>query len=71
MSDKPKLPGKAVKPASYPKNGWIPLVSAFSQESSTEFSMSNIMPYFVTRCLKDTLPARNFKSVSKSADTLF
>ena len=35
VSDERKLPGEAVKPTSYPENGWIPLVSAFSQESST------------------------------------
>ena len=29
------------------------------------------MSYFVTRCLKDTLPAGDFESVSKSADNLF
>ena len=71
VSDELKLPGEAVKPASYPENGWIPLVSAFSQESCTEFTMSNIMSYFVTRCLKDALPAGDFKSVSKSAENLF
>ena len=71
VSDEPQLPSEAVKLASYPDNGWIPLVSAFSQESSTEFTMSNIMSYFVKCCLKDALPAGDFKSVSKSAENLF
>ena len=71
VSDEPQLSGEAVKPASYPENSWIPLVSAFSQESYTQFTISNIMSYFVTRCLKDALPAGDFKSVSKSAENLF
>ena len=64
------MPGEAVKPASYPENGWIPLVLPF-HKSSTEFTMSNIVSYFVTRCLKNALPAGDFKSVSKSAENLF
>ena len=29
VSDEPELPGEAVKPASYPENGWIPLILPF------------------------------------------
>ena len=33
--------------------------------------MSNIVAYFVTRTVKDLLPAGDFKSVNKSAENLF
>ena len=58
----------------------MPLISAFSSQDDPstadhhlphQFTMSNIMSYFVTRCLKDPLPAGDFKSISKSAENLF
>ena len=51
----------------------MPLISAFSSQDDPstanyhlphQFTMSNIMSYFVTRCLKDSLPAGDFKSIS-------
>ena len=42
-----------------------------SDDQVPQFTMSNIMTYFVTCCLKDSLPARDFKSISKSAENMF
>ncbi len=59
----------------YPDSGWIPIFSLDmdDHESSTDpqFTMSTIISYFVTRCLRDSLPAGDFKSISKSAENLF
>ena len=53
-----------LKPA-YPENGWLPLLSAYPQSTLStdqddevpQFTMSDIMSYFVTRCLEDSLPS--------------
>ena len=36
-----------------------------------DFCMSNIVSYFVTRTVKDHLPAEDFKAINKSAENLF
>ena len=67
-----------LKPA-YPENGWLPLLSAYPQSTLStdqdnevpQFTMSDIMSYFVTRCLEDSLPSGDFKSISKSSENLF
>ena len=41
----------------YPDDGWSPLVDFFSTDSCPEFNTSNIVTYFVTRTVKDLLPA--------------
>ena len=56
----------------YPESGWCSFTSTYRQEDSCpDFSMSQIVAYFVTRTVKDSLPAGDFKSVNRSAENLF
>lgn len=61
-------PGNMLK---YPENGWSPLDTFAQSDSCPVFNMSHIVAYFVTRTVKDSLPAGDFKSVNKSAENLF
>ena len=51
----------------------ISLTDALSPQSDfcPNFNMSHIVAYFVTRTVKDFLPAGDFKSVNKFAENLF
>lgn len=57
----------------YPENGWNSLtdLAALGRSLSADFNMSHIVAYFVTRTVKDSLPAGDFKSINKSAENLF
>ena len=63
-------PGVQLK---YPEDGWISLIDALGPQSDfcPNFNMSHTVAYFVTRTVKDFLPAGDFKSVNKSAENLF
>ena len=56
----------------YPDNGWTLFTNGFSQTNSCfNFGMSQIVSYFVTRTVRDSMPAGDFKSVNRSAENLF
>ena len=63
----------------YPESGWMSLLSFYAHDDQGSmddqaqplYTMSTIISYFVSRCLKDCLPAGDFKSISKSAENLF
>ncbi len=58
----------------YLDSDWIPIFSLDmdDHESSTDPQFtSTIISYFVTSCLRNSLPVGDFKSISKSAENLF
>ena len=56
----------------YPENGWSLRTLGLQQlDSLHDFNMSHIVNYFVTRTVKDCLPAGDFISMNRSAENLF
>ena len=56
----------------YPEKGWLPLTDALGQsQACPDLSMRHISSYFVTLMVPNFLPAGDFKSVNKCAETLF
>ena len=56
----------------YPYSGWTLFTNSFSQTNSClNFGMGQIVSYFITRTVKDSMPAGDFKSVNRSAENLF